>query len=283
MKGRFGNASQWFTFGFSFFAVGIAAFAGSYNGLASLRGWLVTFRFSGVAFFVVGLAIIVVGLFVWRYNDKRSDAPTVLVAESSPTSDERASLSRTRDELLVQKAGLEILVRAGRDADARRYSKSSPTRPYEIEQSRKWHEAKVRLAQVEAQIAAENMQLRTLEKRSTRDPSDTLSAVGNSKTMTFDGEAVFISPNRSLRGSLSGGRSVQIPLQSILIVEWSDASPSKPGYLRLNTSGAALSDSRGRPAFLDAVQDTNSVVFKRDQTSSFGEIRDAIEVALSEN
>lgn len=107
------------------------------------------------------------------------------------------------------------------------------------------------------------------------------SAKGNVKTISFDGQFVTISANRSLLGALSGGGELRFPIRAISVIEWSDAAVTKNGFIRINTGDAPLKGSIIRPAFMDAIQDSNSVVFKRGQSTQFGAVRNEIELAMA--
>lgn len=107
-------------------------------------------------------------------------------------------------------------------------------------------------------------------------------ANGTNGSIHFDGRFVTIKPKRGLTGMLSGRSEVRVPLKSISQMEWSGASALKSGYVRVCTNGMTpLQGNAIRPAFLDAAQDPNSIVFNKKQQDAMSRLRDDIDEALA--
>lgn len=109
-----------------------------------------------------------------------------------------------------------------------------------------------------------------------------IEAVGANGKVTFDGRFVEIQPKGGLVGMFSGKSPIRVPLKSVAVVEWGQPTGMKNGYIRICTSGMyPLQGTPMRPAFMDAAQDSNSVVFTKKHLNDFSALRDEIEEAMA--
>jgi hypothetical protein len=161
-RGRFGNPSQWFTYGVSVLTIGVVGFAGSFNTLKSLKAWELPFRLGGGVLAIIGLVIVILGVAVWRYNDKRQPAPAVIaVDKGSDVGKRRADLSRQKQELQVEMAKLQPKIEGmaiPMMSRRQRVQQGSAT-PKEIAEEGEYRATEVRIAQIRNDIKAIDEQL----------------------------------------------------------------------------------------------------------------------------
>lgn len=106
-------------------------------------------------------------------------------------------------------------------------------------------------------------------------------AKGKSRIISFDGRFVTIAPNRSLMGAVNGGPTLRIPISKVEQIEFSPRSMTKNGYIRINTGQPVLTGTLMRPAFMDAIQDPNSVLWSSSSADrAFAQLYDELLEAL---
>lgn len=102
-------------------------------------------------------------------------------------------------------------------------------------------------------------------------------------SVEFDGTSVTIRPPKGLGGIIKGTAAMSVPLRAIHYIEFSEPSGMKNGYFRINTGQSPLAGTPLRPAFLEATKDPHSIIFTRPEAASFIELKNAIEIALSDD
>lgn len=111
------------------------------------------------------------------------------------------------------------------------------------------------------------------------------SAQGVNGIVTCDGRFVTLSPPKGLLGGMKarGAGERRFALKSISMVEYSAPTRMKNGYIRFVTGGLQpLQGSPTRPAFMEAMNDANSIVFASKHEKSMSAIRDEIDLAIAD-
>lgn len=101
-------------------------------------------------------------------------------------------------------------------------------------------------------------------------------------SVEFDGNSVTIRPPRGLGGLFTGNSALSVPLRAIRYIEFSEPSALKNGYFRINTGQPPLAGTAMRPAFLDAIKDPHSIIFIKNESTSFVALKNAIEIAIND-
>lgn len=106
-------------------------------------------------------------------------------------------------------------------------------------------------------------------------------AVGQTGTITFDGQFVTISREGIRAKAMFGKGDKRIPLRSITAVQFKPAGALTQGFIQLTISGGsdktAMRGGRTQQAFTDE----NSVVFLKKSQADFEAVRDAIDEAIA--
>lgn len=106
----------------------------------------------------------------------------------------------------------------------------------------------------------------------------TISAKGQTGTLTFDGQFVTI----TRKGLSAQGRGEKrIPVRSIQAVQLKTAGTLGQGFIGFTVSGGTEVRSRIGSQVKDAWKDENSVVFLKKSNDDFVAIRDAVEAAIT--
>lgn len=113
------------------------------------------------------------------------------------------------------------------------------------------------------------------------DLSVDLTARGTSGEIVFDGRVVMIRRVGLARFTQGRGEK-RIPVRHITGVSWRDAGPVMNGSIGFSIPGASERPSRFGHATMDAVRDSNSVVFTKGQEGAFLLLRDAIDEAIAQ-
>lgn len=108
-----------------------------------------------------------------------------------------------------------------------------------------------------------------------------IEAKGYNGEVQFDGTWVTISRKRVIGRSTVGRGDKRIPLAAIVSVQWKPATSLFAGFIQFETAGQGGTRSRAGSQTQAALQDENSVVFRKGALPAFERLRKAVEQALA--
>jgi len=109
-------------------------------------------------------------------------------------------------------------------------------------------------------------------------------ARGFNGEIEFDGTFVILRPIPGFLGKLRDKNRGErrFAVKNIMMLDYSNPSGIKAGYIRILTAGmTALRGNPMRPAFLDAAEDPNAIVFKARDRADVSRVRDEIDLAIA--
>lgn len=108
----------------------------------------------------------------------------------------------------------------------------------------------------------------------------TISAKGQTGTLTFDGQFVTISRSGFLAATTQGKGEKRIPVSSITAVQFKLAGALTQGFISFTISGGSEQKSRAGRQARDAFNDENSLTFLKKGNADMEAVRDAVEAAI---
>ena len=109
----------------------------------------------------------------------------------------------------------------------------------------------------------------------------TISAKGQTGTLSFDGQFVTISRSGFLAATTQGKGEKRIPVSSITAVQFKLAGAVTQGFISFTMSGGGEQKSRAGRQARDAFNDENSLTFLKKGNADMEAVRDAVEAAIA--
>jgi hypothetical protein len=108
-----------------------------------------------------------------------------------------------------------------------------------------------------------------------------IEAKGYSGQVQFDGTYITIHRKGMIGRSTVGRGDKRIPLAAVVGVQWKPATTLFVGFIQFETAGQGGTRSRFGHQTQGALQDENSVVFRKGALPQFERLRAAVEEALA--
>lgn len=109
-----------------------------------------------------------------------------------------------------------------------------------------------------------------------------MEAKGHNGTLEFNGKIVVIKRTGFLARASVGAGEKRIPIKHVTAVQWKEPGNLMNGFISFTIPGGNEKQSRFGSQTSNAVKDENSIIITKKHAAAFKEIRDAIELAISE-
>jgi Short C-terminal domain/Domain of unknown function (DUF4429) len=103
-----------------------------------------------------------------------------------------------------------------------------------------------------------------------------IEAKGANRRIEFDGQMITITER-----FIERHKTKTISISSVTAVQWKPATLMGPGFIQFTISGGKELQSKITKQVQEAMNDENSVVFRRSQAAAFEQLRDAVHEAIS--